>query len=1130
MDDRTLREYYTHAFRGIVQATQPGSVMSSYNRVNGVPAAADPYLIDTLLRQTFGFEGYVTSDCDAIFTIAGNDVRGHHWQPPGYDRPVNNTERHAFAMAAGEDANCQTGYRDNFNYLNQLPTAVDQGIPTLTDTFNVNDLDVSLTRLFTARMALGEFDPPEDVPWVTEARDRVPQGSWTNSDANGAVTQTPARLALAREAGAKSIVLLKNDGDRLPLDVPATGAFKVAVMGFFANPPAANTYLGGYSANQGPAGQAKTVNGFNGIKSAIQAINPAAQVDFHRGFTGTGTTAASLTAVDPAAVAAAAGYDAVIVYAGTDNGTAREDIDRTELTLPGAQGSLISQVAAQNPNTVVYMETIGPIDVSPWEADVPAILWSSYNGQRKGEALADVLLGTQNPSGRLPSIWYQSVSQIPSISDYRIRPQGGSPGRTHQYFDGALAYPFGYGLSYTDFDYDNIGVDDDTPDADATINVSVEVTNTGAVAGDDVVQLYATTPDATPAQERPRKRLVGFDKVALEPGQTKTVTLPLKIADLAFYDQSAHRWVVDPGGYGLQIARSSADGDVEQEADITVGGTLDAVPAVLSLKPALEGDAARGIQYRGLFPEGAVIEPNPTVAMKDDTLYGTVRKGHERPFPAGMTFAYTSNRPSVVKVDGGTLRTVRNGVATVTAKVTYGGVTRTREFVVRVVSELGGITVNGKPLSDVQPQSPFRPDDFHYEVVVPDGVTETPEVKATAPNPAAKVQVTQAPGIPGAATIDVTGPDGVELSYEVAFARSPKSDAFDGELGAQWRWIRHNPAKTSVTADAVVIKADSGDITSTPPGTTNTASNLLVQDAPGDWTIESELDFSVVPHVDNQQGGILAYEDDDNYLRLGWEYSGGQAQIAETIEDSRSGTSYPGFAQGSGARAQTLATVPTAGIMGDSRRLWLRMVKRGARYTTSYSTDGSTFTPLYETGASLRDAKVGVFAFNRGGVSSDLDLAVNSFAVSDRWPAAVLPPRPSGGGGGTPAPGGGPGPTPPGPPAGDTSAPRIRLLSAGRQRLSRLRGSGIAFRVGVDEPAALTVTLRGTSKGFKRRLARAVRRVALRRGQRARAAGREAAAATAEAHSAVGGADRARGRCRGQREDEDEAADVPPLS
>ncbi|HWM11657.1 MAG TPA: glycoside hydrolase family 3 N-terminal domain-containing protein, partial [Solirubrobacteraceae bacterium] len=280
MDDRTLREYYTAAFRGIVQDTNPGSVMTSYNRVNGVPTSADPYLMDGLLRQTFGFAGYVTSDCDSVFEIVGNATQGHHWQPPSYDRPVNHTERHAFAMSAGEDLNCQTGYRDNYNYLNQVPTAVDQGIPTLTDTFTVNDLDVAVTRLFTARMALGEFDPPEDVPWVTQARDRVPQGSWVNSDANNAVTETPARLALAREAGAKSIVMLKNDGDALPLEVPESGDYKVAVMGYFANPPAANTYLGGYSSNQGPAGQAKTVNGYNGIRSAIQAINPVAEVDF----------------------------------------------------------------------------------------------------------------------------------------------------------------------------------------------------------------------------------------------------------------------------------------------------------------------------------------------------------------------------------------------------------------------------------------------------------------------------------------------------------------------------------------------------------------------------------------------------------------------------------------------------------------------------------------------------------------------------------------------------------------------------------------------------------------------------------------------------------------------------------
>ena len=776
------------------------------------------------------------------------------------------------------------------------------------------------------------------------------------------------------------------------------------------------------------------------------------------------------------------------------------------------------------------METIGPIDVSPWAADVPAMLWSSYNGQRKGEALADVLLGKQNPSGRLPSIWYQSVSQIPSISDYRIRPQGGSPGRTYLYFDGALAYPFGYGLSYTDFDYANLGVDDDTPDADATINVSVEVTNTGAVAGDDVVQLYATTPDATPAQERPRKRLVGFEKVALEPGQTKTVTLPLKIADLAFYDQSAHRWVVDPGAYGLQIARSSADGDVEQEADITVGGTLDAVPAVLSLKPALAGDAARGIQHRGLFPEGAVIEPNPTVAMKDDTLYGTVRKGHERPFPAGMTFAYTSNRPSVVKVDGGTLRTVRNGVATVTAKVTYGGVTRTREFVVRVVSELGGITVNGKPLGDVQPQSPFRPDDFHYEVVVPDGVTETPEVKATAPNPAAKVQVTQAAGIPGAATIDVTGPDGVELSYEVAFARSPKSDAFDGELGEQWRWIRHNPAKTSVTADAVVIKADSGDITSTPPGTTNTASNLLVQDAPGDWTIESELDFSVVPHVDNQQGGILAYEDDDNYLRLGWEYSGGRGP------DRRDDRGQPLRHQLSRVRAGIGRARPDA---GDRRRPRASWATRGGCGCGWSSAARATRRRTRPTAARSRRCtrRARACATPRSACSRSTAAACRAISTSPSTPSpspiAGRPryshrgrqagrrdartrrrarPDPAGPAGGRRERAADPAPQRRAPAAVAAARPRDRVPGR-RRRAGGADGDAARHVEGLQAPAR--------PHGAAR---------ALRRGQRARAAGREAAAAAAEAHAAVGGADRARGRCRGQREDEDEAAGVPPLS
>ena len=328
-------------------------------------------------------------------------------------------------------------------------------IPTQTGTATTNDLDAAATRLFTARMELGEFNPDSSVPWVTQARARVPQGTWVNSNSNNAVTETPARLALAREAGDKSLVLLKNatktrkdgsTGKLLPIQVPATGPFKVLVIGTFGN--LTNFYLGGYSSTQGTAGQAKEVTPYNGLKAAIQAINPSATVDFQRGFTGTGTTAASLTAVDTTAVNAAANYDDVIVYTGTDSGTATEDVDRSAITLPAAQGSLISQVAAKNPNTIAVMETIGPIDVTSWEPSVGSVVWSSYNGERKGEALADVLLGAYNPSGRTDAIWYQNVGQIPPITSYAIRPVGAT-GRTYMYFNGPLSYPFGYGLSYS---------------------------------------------------------------------------------------------------------------------------------------------------------------------------------------------------------------------------------------------------------------------------------------------------------------------------------------------------------------------------------------------------------------------------------------------------------------------------------------------------------------------------------------------------------------------------------------------------------------------------------------------------------------------------------------------------------
>jgi beta-glucosidase len=676
MDDRTLREYYTRQFRDIVRLSQPASIMTSYNRVNGVPTTASVYLMDTLARQTFGFEGFFTSDCDSIQEIQN----GHRWQPPGEPDPLDQVERHAWANSAGNDLNCQRGYRDDANYANTIPNAAAGGIATETGVYSVNDVDTALVRLFTVRIRLGEFDDQSRVPWVVRARAAVPEGTWTNTDANNAVTETPPRLAMAREVGAESIVLLRNDrvgaAPVLPLRVPASGPYRVAVIGHYADP--ATMFLGGYSSQQQAAGQARQVNGLAGIAAAVRAVNPDAVVDHLPG-----VTPRTLAEVDAASVEAAASYDAVVVYVGDDERHSREDVDRTSLALPGAQADLIRRVAARNPNTVVYVESVGQVDLGGVTDAVPAILWSSYNGQRKGEALADVLLGTRTPSGHLPFTWYADLADLPPIDDYRVRPGDGRAGRTYMYFRGPVTYPFGHGLSYTRFAYSPLRVDRTRVDANAGVQASVDVTNVGRVGGAEVVQLYAGTPDAPAAAERPVRRLVGFSKIVLRPGQTRRVHFALSLPDLAFFDDAADRYVVDPGRYVLSVGPSSAD--ERGRATVRVTGRLRPVLAGATVKAQAEGDAAAGVANRVVFAPGTVVRPQLTVAMSDDTLYGYVTRGRGTPLPDGLSVRYRSNRPGVVAVDRrGVIRTVATGVATVTADVTYGGRRASIQFVVYV--------------------------------------------------------------------------------------------------------------------------------------------------------------------------------------------------------------------------------------------------------------------------------------------------------------------------------------------------------------------------------------------------------------------------------------------------------------
>jgi beta-glucosidase len=440
-------------------------------------------------------------------------------------------------------------------------------------------------------------------------------------------------------------------------------------------------YLGGYSSVQQGAGAGHEISGYAGLRDAILAINPAAVVEHLPG-----VTSEALDEIDASSVEAAANYDVVVVYVGDDERHSSEDLDRSSLALPGAQAALVSAVAARNSNTIVYLETAGAVDVASFQAQVPALLWSSYNGQRKGQALADVLLGATPPSGHLPFTWYADAAELPALSDYAIRPHAGSLGRTYMYFRGRALYPFGYGQSYTSFRYSGLAADRLEVDANDTLTLHAQVTNPGDLTAADVVQLYVSTPDAAPELERPLKRLCAFQKLTLAPGETRGVDFTLAASELAFFDQERGRYAVDAGLYRFELSTSSSDSDLQQELRVRVTGALRAVPRVVSAKPQLEGDAVSGIVQRVVFPRHVNVQPALTVAFSDDTLYGYITSGQSTPLPPELSIQLSSNRPEIVSVGPeGVLRTGGvPGVATVTAGVEFGNARAATEFVIYV--------------------------------------------------------------------------------------------------------------------------------------------------------------------------------------------------------------------------------------------------------------------------------------------------------------------------------------------------------------------------------------------------------------------------------------------------------------
>ena len=494
--ERMLYEYWLPHFRDAIVEGQAQSVMASYNAINGVPSNINPLLLNEILKKKWGFEGFVVSDLGGVNTM----VKGHMKGQMTYEDAV------AQSLLAG----CDFSDKEFETYI---PAAVRQGkLPEA----RLND---AVYRVLRDRFRLGEFDPPEMVPYSKISPD---------------VICSPEHRALALKVAQESIVLLKNDNNLLPLD--KSKLKKIAVIG-----PHADLFTpGGYSGKaQNP------VKPLQGIKNRAAA---GTEVVYAKGCDIAGN---NTDGIAPAAELAKSA-DVAIVYVGTTNAIEREGRDRKTLALPGKQEDLIKAIVAANPKTIVVLMNAGPLAIPAVKQAAPAILEAWWGGVEGGNATADVLFGDANPAGRLPHTVYASDAQVPPQDVYDV-----TQGFTYMYVNGEPLFPFGHGLSYTTFDYGQITLSADQIGADGKLTISIPVKNTGHRPGDEVVQLYVH--QVNPSVKRPTKELRGFDRISLAPGESKTVTFTLPAEKLAFYDLNTHAFLVEQGAYDLMIGSSSKD-------------------------------------------------------------------------------------------------------------------------------------------------------------------------------------------------------------------------------------------------------------------------------------------------------------------------------------------------------------------------------------------------------------------------------------------------------------------------------------------------------------------------------------------------------------------------------------------
>lgn len=501
VSQKDLWETYLPAFEALVTDAKVEGVMGAYNRVNGDPACAHPYLMEDVLRNQWGFEGYFTSDCWAIRDF----FDGHN---------VVKTAQEAAALAINEGCNLNCG--DTYP---ELLKAIQQGFTTEAE------IDNNLRELLPTRFKLGLFDPVGSTPF----------------DAIGPeVIRSEEHIALTKEAAIKSIVLLKNENKALPLNKDISGVFVTGPTATHAQALLANYY--------GLSDDLKTF-----LEGIVGKVSPQTSVLYRQG--------ALLDRPNNNPMDWFSGeaerMEVTIAFMGISQlieGEEGESIlsnhlgDRKEIGLPQSQIDFLKKIRAKAKKLIIVLTAGSALAVPEVYEMADALLYAWYPGEQGGEAMADILFGDAVPSGRLPLTFVRGLEDLPPFEDYSLK------GRTYRYLEKEPLFPFGFGLSYTSFDYGSITLEKNTIKKGQAINLHLDVTNTGTYAAEEVVQLYISDMEAS--VEVPFHALKGFQRIRLNPGESRSIAFTITPEMMGLVNNDGKK-VLEKGAFKVLIGGAS---------------------------------------------------------------------------------------------------------------------------------------------------------------------------------------------------------------------------------------------------------------------------------------------------------------------------------------------------------------------------------------------------------------------------------------------------------------------------------------------------------------------------------------------------------------------------------------------